>query len=68
MLTEHGALSILIDNGPDKKPNAISFRIQTDDGLLGFRLPARLGQIAKILATSIPAPITNDLVENRCML
>ena len=54
MLTEHGASQILIDNGPDKKPIAISFRIQTEYGQLSFQLPARLSQIAKILAAEHP--------------
>jgi hypothetical protein len=50
MLTEHGAGVILIENGPDKRPHSISFRIQTEYGILHFQLPARLAQIEKILA------------------
>ena len=57
MLTDHGASQILIENGPDKKPSSISFRIQTAEyGLFSFRIPARLAQIEKILAANILAP------------
>jgi hypothetical protein len=67
MLTDHGAASILTDNGPDKKPDAISFRFQTEHGLLSFRLPARLAQIEKILAAKHPRTKREQIHEQAAM-
>ena len=49
MLVENRALAILTEYSADREPHAVSFRIQTEHGLLSFRLPARIDQVAKIL-------------------
>ena len=50
MLVENHALAILTEYNTDREPRAISFRIQTEYGLIAFQLPARIEAVAKILA------------------
>jgi hypothetical protein len=51
MLVENGALAIMTEYNSEREPKAISFRIQTEYGLIAFQLPARVEQVGKILAT-----------------
>ena len=49
MLVEHHALAILTEFDSERQPKAISFRVQTEHGLLSFQLPARIDGVTKIL-------------------
>ena len=48
-LINHGATSLIINYGPDKEPVSVSFIIETSQGHLPFRLPAKVEQVEKIL-------------------
>jgi hypothetical protein len=50
MLVEHGAQSLLLEYNAQREPCAISFRIQTQYGLIAFRLPSRVNQVGRLLA------------------
>ena len=51
MLVENHALAIMTEY-VDREPRAVSFRIQTEHGLIAFQLPARIEAVAKLLAKS----------------
>jgi hypothetical protein len=67
MLTDHGAAAILLENGSDKRPSSISFRIQTEFGQMHFQLPARLAQVEKILAAKHPRTKPTQIHEQAAM-
>jgi hypothetical protein len=51
MLVEHRALAVLTEYNSDREPKAVSFRIQTEHGLIAFQLPARVEQVVRILSS-----------------
>ena len=48
-LVAHGAEAIMIQYGPDRQPESLSFNIPTAQGNLAFRLPANIKAVATIL-------------------
>jgi len=51
MLALQRAQAVLIEYDGNGSPSAIAFRIQTEYGLIPFRLPARVGQVAKVMTS-----------------
>ena len=66
MLVENRALAILTEYNEDREPKALSFRIQTDYGLIAFQLPARIDQVAKILAANHRRTRAQTIREQAC--
>lgn len=61
-LAAHGARSVVKQYGEDKRLAAVSFFMQIGERLIPFRLPAKAGQVEKILRSGIrqPRPGTLD--------
>ena len=66
MLVENRALAILTEYNADREPKAVSFRIQTEYGLIAFQLPARIDQVAKILSASHRRTKPQTIREQAC--
>ncbi len=48
-LVAHGARSIMVNYGPDREPESLSFIISTPRGDMPFRLPANIKAVAALL-------------------
>jgi hypothetical protein len=48
LLGEHGAQAVLVEYDAEKRPDAISFRIRTREGLWSYRLPAGIKAVTQV--------------------
>jgi len=48
-LVKHGAISIVVNYGPDREPENLCFVISTPQGTIPFRLPANIKAVASLL-------------------
>lgn len=50
ILASHRAKAVAINYGKERIPEALSFIVETQHGDLGFRLPANMSAVAKVMA------------------